>query len=263
MGVENCDPSARRGRVDVSKTQNEEVSMRNEDGYSMRRIFLASFCILTSALCLSLPGCNLLGLGAQLAPPPMVDAQYKGMAGQSVGVMVWADRGVRIDWSPIRMDLANSIQVLLSPKKPSKEGKPPKEIKEFKGATFPVLPKSIVRYQDDHPEIEGEPITDVAPRLTVTRLIYVEIEDFATRAPGAVDLYRGSASATLKIVEVDPQTKTAKVAYEENGITAEFPRNAPEDGVAGAGDQKMYVGTIKALAEEIVKRLVPYQAEEW
>lgn len=224
-----------------------------------RKLQIVLICIFCLP-CLS--GCNILGVGAQLAPPPKIDAQYKGMAGQSVGVMVWADRGVRIDWSPIRLDLANSIQVLLSPKK-TKEGKPPKEIKEFKGATFPVLPASIVRYQDDHPEIEGEPISDVAPRLTVTRLIYVEIEDFATRAPGAIDLYRGGASATLKIIEVDPQSKTAKVAYEESGIIAEFPRKAPEEGVAGVGDQKMYVGTVKALAEEIVKRLVPYQAEEW
>lgn len=219
-------------------------------------------CLLLLALSLlAIAGCNIIGVGAQLLPPPKIDAQYKGMEGQTVGVMVWADRGTRIDWPAIRLDLANSVQTLLKPR-PTKEGKPPKEIKEFEGATFPVLPASIVRYQDDHPEIEGQPITKVAPQLTVSRLIYVEIENFATRAPGAIDLYRGQASATLKIIEVDPKTKEAKVAYEESGITATFPKSAPEDGVAGIGDQRIYVGTVQALAQKIVNRLVPYQAEE-
>lgn len=219
-------------------------------------------CIVIALLfCLTTAGCNILGVGAQVLPPPTIDAQYKGMRGQSVAVMVWADRGTRIDWPPIRLDLANSIQTLLKPR-PTKAGKPPKEIDEFEGATFPVLPSSIVRFQENHPEIEGQPITMVAPKLNVTRLIYVEIEDFATRAPGAIDLYRGHASATVKIIEIDPETKEAKIAYEESGITAAFPPNAPEDGIAGASDAQIYVGTVKTLAQQIVNRLVPYQAEE-
>jgi hypothetical protein len=209
-----------------------------------------------------IPGCNIIGAAAQAAPPPIVKAAYHGMEGQSIAVMVWADRATRIDWSPIRLDLANSIQLRLQPK-PRADGKPPKEAKELKGATFPVQPASIVKYQEDHPDIEGKAIADVAPKFGVTRLIYVEVEDFATRAPGAIDLYRGQASATLKIVEIDPQTQTGRIAYEENAITAVYPKNAPQDGVAGVGDAKIYVGTVKALADQITRRLISYRKEDW
>ena len=211
-------------------------------------------------LLLALSGCNVIGVAAQALPPPTIDAQYKGFENQSVGVMVWADRGTRIDWSPIRLDLANSIQSRLKPQAPNPQKKA-KAIDEFKGATFPVQPASIVRYQEDHPEIETMQITELAPRFGVTRLIYVEVEEFSTRASGAVDLFRGSAKASVKVIEVDPQTKAAKVAYEEGGITAKYPEKGGDEGVPGVGDNAMYVGTVKALADEVAKRFVPYQGE--
>ena len=43
-------------------------------------------------------GCAALGVGAsKLLPPRKVIPEYKGLAGQSVGIMVWVERGMRID----------------------------------------------------------------------------------------------------------------------------------------------------------------------
>ncbi|HEX8323114.1 MAG TPA: hypothetical protein VF595_04295, partial [Tepidisphaeraceae bacterium] len=57
-------------------------------------------------LLLGLSGCNVLGALAAKAPRPDVDAAYKGLAGQTVGVMVWADRGTQIDFSRLQLDVA-------------------------------------------------------------------------------------------------------------------------------------------------------------
>jgi hypothetical protein len=216
-----------------------------------------------------LSGCTLLGAGAQMLPPPTVQAEYKGMAGQTVGVMVWADRGMRIEWEYLQLDLANSIQSKLldvAQPKDLNKGRDPKKpikarVKEFQGTTFPIAPRSIIRYQQDNPEIEDKPIAEVAPGLGVSRLIYVEIEEFSTRPDGGVELYRGDAKVTVRVVEINPDGP-AGVAYEANDVTASFPPKTPKEGRPNIGDRRVYVGLIDELASQINKRFVPHEEEE-
>src|SRR5205823_9898668 len=122
---------------------------------------------------------------------------------------------VRIDFPTIQVDLAGLIQKKLEAKQAETKGK------TLPGTTFPIPPASVVKFQQDHPELEGAPITNVAPRLNVSRLIYVEIEQFATRSDLAVDLYRGTAEASVRVIEI--AEKHATVGYTENGIKTAFP----------------------------------------
>src|SRR5687768_7280245 len=93
-------------------------------------------------LLLLLPGCAALSLVAHALPPATVQPKYTGLANQSVGVMVWADRGIQNDWDSLQLDLANAIQKKLVDDK---------KAKTLVGATYPVQPASIVRYQRSHP----------------------------------------------------------------------------------------------------------------
>jgi hypothetical protein len=205
-----------------------------------------------------LHGCTLLGVAAyKLKPPETVQPKYMGLENQSTGVMVWADRGLRIDWPTIQLDLANTVQKKLSDFQKGKG----RESKTLVGTTFPVLPASIVRYQKDYPEIEAMPITDVAPRLGIRRLIYVELEDFATRSDQQVALFRGTGNATVKLIEVDGDGP-ARVAFEQNNVTTHFPPKAPPEGTSAFGDARIYAGTIDALGTEIARLFVQYQLEE-
>lgn len=192
-------------------------------------------------------GCKALGVIAYAMPPPTIDATYQGLNGQSCAVMVWADRGLRIDYPSIQLDAAASLQNKL------------KMAKHLKDATWPLDPRSIVRYQLDHPEVEVMSITDVAPRLGVSRLIYIEIERFSTRSDESMQLYRGSIMATIKVVEVNNGVGT--VAFEENSVQAKFPPNVPDEGYPKGNDYQFYLGTLNAFSEEAAKRFVPYQEE--
>jgi hypothetical protein len=171
-----------------------------------------------------------------------------------VGVMVWADRGVRIDYPGMQLDTASGIQNKL-------ELAQKEQIKDLEGTKFPVKPASIVRYQMDHPEIEALKLTDVAPKLGVNRLIYIEIEDFATRPHPGVELYRGSMSGTIKVVEIAPD-RSAKTVYQENDVRAIFPPKSPEDGVLTGDDYRIYVGTVDAFTTEVAKRFAQHEAQE-
>ena len=216
-----------------------------------------SFCVLHSALCiplLALPGCTLIGaVAGKVVPPPVVPAQYAGLREQSVAVMVWAPEGVLIDFPDVRLDVAGSLQLKLQQ---GRDGK----VKELRGVSFPTPAASVVRFQEEHLEFEAAPLTEVAPRLGASRVIYIEIENLQTRSDAAVELYRGSASASVKVVEVT--NGQAKVGYEESAVTAVFPPKAREEGTPNGNDSVIYRGTVDELTREIAKRFVSYPEEQ-
>lgn len=198
-------------------------------------------------------GCSVLGLAANAMPEAPIPARYNGLAGHSVAVLVWVPRGLEVDYPALRLDLVTGIQSRLQ--RAHKAGKD-----ELKNATFPHAPASLVRFQEDHPELERSPIASVAPRLKVDRLIYVEVENFQTRSEQAVELYRGSATASLRVVAVDGAA--AKVVYEEGGGKVTFPKSAPAEGIPDAGDAKIYRGTTETLAQVIAERFYSRPAED-
>jgi hypothetical protein len=212
------------------------------------------FIFLSASLILTLCGCTLFGvLAGKVVPAPIIDAEYTGLKNQSVAVMVWADEGTLIDFPDVRIDLAGSLQSKLQQAQESKT-------KELAGTTFPSPAVAIVKLQDNHPEYDALPLTDVAPKLRASRVIYVEIESLQTRSDASVELFRGSASATVKVIEVSDGQ--GKIAYEESNVAAVFPPKAREEGTPDGNDFAIYRGTVDALSSEIAKRFVPHREEQ-
>lgn len=210
------------------------------------------------ALCASLlvagSGCALFGYAASVIPPAPIAAAYNGMAGQSVAVMVWVDRGTRIDNPTLRLDIANGVhQKLIAAQKDEK--------KELALTTFPVEPRSIARYQLEHPEIEVKPIAEVAPIINVSRVIYIELTDFQTRPDASLDLYRGVMSASVKVVEVDDKGK-AKVSFDKGDVRVTFPKKSPSEGIPASSDLKIYQGTLDEFTKAVAELFYTHPAEE-
>jgi hypothetical protein len=213
---------------------------------------LRSACWLLLALSLAglSAGCQLLGVMAAKSPDVPVGPKYKGLAGQKVAVMVWADRATSIDWPHLQLDVTRGIHSRLSDAVHVK--KPPEEIK---GTTF-VAPESVVRFQHDHPEIETESVIDIAPKIDITRLVYVEINEFSTRPEESLQLYRGSMSGNLKVVEV--VNGRARIAYQEENIKVVYPEDSPEEGIPGGDDIQMYEKTLDAFSTEVANRFLTH-----
>ncbi len=201
-------------------------------------------------------GCTVLGVIAGKAlPPPTIPPAYADLHGQSVAVMTWADDAIMIDFPDVRLDLAGSIQMKLQQAQQAK-------VKELKDMTFATTAAAVVRWQNNHPENDTLPLPQVAPKLNASRVIYVELSNLQTRSDASVELYRGTATATLQVVEVVPGVAQGKVAYEESGITVVFPPKAREEGTPDGSDFAIYRGTVDALAGELAKRFVPHEEEQ-
>ena len=102
-------------------------------------------------------GCDTVGaVGGLVARniPRHIDAAYKGMADQTVIVMVWMDRGLKADYPDLQQDIASGLQGKLI--KIAQEDKPDC----LKGTVFPVMASTVIRNQENHPEWDNEAITD-------------------------------------------------------------------------------------------------------
>ena len=102
----------------------------------------------------------------------------------------------------------------------------------------------------------------LAAKLGTRRVIYVEIENLQTRSDASVELYRGSASATMKVIEIPEGATKGTVAYDEGQIATVFPPHAREEGRPDGNDFTYYRGTIDALTTELAKRFVPHEEEQ-
>ncbi|HEX4125183.1 MAG TPA: hypothetical protein VHY37_10695 [Tepidisphaeraceae bacterium] len=225
----------------------------NHSSVGYRLLMFLATCGAAAGAMYSLSGCAALGVAAQALPPAQIIPQYKGLQGQSVAIMVWADRDVRDSWPDLPLDTNAGLEHKL---KAGQKDLP----KYLKDTTFPISALSMVRAQEDHPEWDGVPITDIAGQFHVTRLIYVEVDEFQTRASDSTDLYKGSIVGSVKVIEIkDGKTK---VAYTEDNIQAVYPKGSLEEGVLDAGDDKIYTGTLDAFTTQLVQRFLPHDEQK-
>ncbi len=209
---------------------------------------------LLSMIVLALAGCAAVGVVAHALPPPKIKPAYIGLAGQTAAVMVWADQGLRMDYNTLQIDVARVLQRKLT----FDEKK--NDYDELKGLMWPIDPLSIVRYQRDYPQVNAAPITSVAPKFKVARVIYVQLGSLQTRSDQSLDLFKGTMVGSLQVIEVtDGQ---AKVVYQDNDIRAIFPKKGPDVGIANADDYRIYLGTVDAFTTEVANRFLPHEQEE-
>ena len=207
-----------------------------------------------TALLLSVAGCSQLGAAGGViahAIPKHVDAAYKGLAGQQVVVMVWADRAVRTDHHDLPGEVAAALQDKLI--KVQVAEKPD----ALKGMTFPYSTPVVERNQDDHPEWENVPAEELATKLNGTRLIYVEVTDYDTHGAASLELFRGTITAHLRVVETTDDGHghvKAKVAYDGGDISVVYPKDSPKDGLPGRRESEIAQKTIDAFADDVAKR---------
>jgi hypothetical protein len=217
-----------------------------------RTFSLFSVLVLLAAALTS--GCQILGIASKVLPPPTIDAAYKGLGKEKTAVMVWSDRAMMINWPRLQEDLSRGITTRIKDIVEAKD--PPKFLI---GATF-ALPESVTRFQHDHPENDTQDIVAVAPKMNVDRLIYLEIVSFDTRPESSLELFRGSITVNLKVLEVSDAK--SKVVYQKDDITLKYPEKSPDEGSPGLTDALVYEKTVEACSIEVANIFVPHPAPD-
>ncbi|QOV90799.1 hypothetical protein IPV69_05425 [Humisphaera borealis] len=197
------------------------------------------------------PGCAVLGVAASKASRTTVKPAYMGFGNQTVGVMVTTDRGTQVDFPRLQLDIAQSVQSKM-------QGAQANKAEELKGTQFPAAagPTAIFAYQRNHPEYDVEPIAKIAPKLGVTRLIYIEIEGFALNPADVLELFRGEVTGRVRVVEITDGV--GKVVFSD-AVSGVFPEHSGPDGTPNLTRAVTYRGAIDAFGTAIVQKFVEYE----
>jgi len=208
---------------------------------------------LLACISAALSGCQALGVAAS-AVPQSVKAAYPGLRGQRVAIMVWADHAIITDNPTLQPDLAKALQSKLQEAADA-------DIDEVRNIQFARV-DDILRFQEDHPELQSESARAIATRLPVpaTRLIYLEVADLSLHPNETVDLSRGSATLNLTVVEI--AGSNPKVAYEEQNVSVVYPPKSPPEGLPGLQDAQVYHHLIDALSTALATRFVTHEADK-
>lgn len=210
-------------------------------------------CVALLALAAVLASCTGTTDSSNVKDPP--PAIYSGLPGQQVAILVWADFATRTEFNQIQLDttrlLTQKLEVLAAKPIDDKSKSP-----VLAGSQF-LHPGTVVRYQREHPEVWALPVAEVAPRLGVPRVIFIEFEQFQVQRPEAPLLLRGAAKVNLKVLEI--ADKKARVTFEESGLEARHPKDAP-DGVVMSDKytlRSVYEKTLGELTDKIALRFIP------
>jgi hypothetical protein len=209
------------------------------------------------AVALVVGGCNIVGAVASKMPARIVPAAYDGLPNQRAMVMVYTDSGTRIDFSQLELDLNFAVQNNLLAA--GQEG-----VGTLQGVSFPYQPQQVVRWQQENPSSQFRPAADWAPRLPVDRLIYVEVEEFATRPPNSTQLFLGTGIASVYVYEIAGQgtDRQAELVFQDNDVRVTFPESAGQEGRPDLNDPMVYRGTVALLADAVATRFVPKPEED-
>lgn len=152
------------------------------------------------ALCaivlLPLPGCALAALAGGMAESyrrtgtRTVAAEYEGLQGHSVAVVVSVDRMILGTFPALATTLTNAITVRLAD--PANTG-----------ITGFVPPRAVLEFQYSNPDWTAWNYIDLVEEFGVDRLVYVDIYEFRLHEPGNAYLWEGVAVARVGVIEAE------------------------------------------------------------
>lgn len=198
---------------------------------------LAALLMLAAAM--SLGGCNWLGYGAHALSggdknkTVAVDADYRGLDGKSVAVLVAADEYTlfRHPGSPQRVARAVTQQLTA-------------DIPGIK----PVDPGQVARFQRDNAYWNTLTYGELLNRLKVERIVYIDLAQYTTNEPGDKHVWRGVVVGRVGVAAADA-TQPNDLVYGAD-VSAEFPPGQTV-GVLEANEQTIQLGMLKTFAVEV------------
>jgi hypothetical protein len=213
---------------------------------SVRRSIL--MCVLLAATAAS-GGCSSEGMKYMTyiffgGRDQKVKAEFNDLAGKTVAVVVYTDLRTQYEYPDLSLTLSSSITGLLE-----------KNVKKIK-----LIPATrVVRYQDQNiywPEMDK---TELGKALGADYVVYVPLEEFATRVPDSSYLYRGRATCEPSVYDMSKPPREARV-YKSEKVRVQYPEHEPTTTLS-ENDRKVRTETEKLFAERVAWKFYDHQEE--
>ena len=153
---------------------------------------LASLLLLL--LFAAMGGCNIVGFWGAIEQERrrtgtvLVEAEYRGLEGQSVAVVVDAQRDIYMTSPQIVGAILTEVHARLE---------------QNAGAERIVSPQQVQTIMYDEPDLLDRTFDEVAARFNVTRLVVIQLEEFRLSEFGNQYVWNGYAAGNLMVIEAD------------------------------------------------------------
>ena len=175
-------------------------------------LLLRMLCLaLLPAMGIVLGGCEGAGLLAEAIAGDQeieVKAQYQGLQGQRVAVLVDADQSMLTRNPLIQFEICTVISRKIA--------------ENVEGVTL-VSPRQVVDYQNRNSYWTTASYSKLASELKVTRLVLVELTEYSMHEPGNRYVLKGTIGANVAVAE-STSGKPNELMY-DTVVSATYPEN--------------------------------------
>jgi hypothetical protein len=195
-------------------------------------------------LLLSLCSCKALVYAiAATAPEPTekVKADYTGLEGRRVLILVWADQATLFEHPHIRFELAEYVAY---------------QLKDRIDNIGMVSNRSVADYQQSNYDWASLRPQRVGEEFKADVVIHVELLEYTTRGSGTRHLLSGRGRAAVGVYEVADEVDE-KRAYRTE-VHAKFPEKGTL-GVFESSREVVHAGTLDLLAKAIAQKFYDHE----
>jgi len=180
-----------------------------------------------------------------------VEAEFDGLPGHSVAIVIFADQGVLYEYPHVQQRLTALIANELRENVTKKKG-----LSKPKKVTV-IAPARVLKYQHENVNWDEMPRTKLGKVFGADYVLYVALVGYTMREPGTLNLYRGmvTAEASLYKTATEP-TQEARV-WQCNNLRVVFP----EKGTGRLADDLRIIRkeTDSRFADMLVKKFYDYE----
>jgi len=178
-------------------------------------------------------------------PTTTVEAEYKDLSDATVAVVIYTSQSTQVDHPLVRLALASVMGT---------------EMKQRLHQVSVIDPRTVVKFQDETPNWETLPRSQVARTLGADYLLYVVLSEYSTMEPSSLNLYRGQATADVSLFKAALDEPQCRVWGRET-FHVSYPQNTAV-GVTASNDEEIAYQTQRLLADLVVKKFYKHKVPE-
>jgi hypothetical protein len=187
------------------------------------------------------PGCN--PLPSEKRKMVDVPAEYLGLAGQRVAVMVAADGRTLSEYRDAPLRLSQAVT---------------SRIAEHVPGIRTTVPDEVIRFQEANPYWMNLRYGELAEKMGVDKVVLIDLVEYRTHEPGNAYLWQGIITANIGVIDAHAQDPDNFVYY--STVQAHFPRDNGV-GVVDADNESIQLGMIILFSQTAGGLFYDHQAE--
>jgi hypothetical protein len=137
-----------------------------------------------------------------------VEAQYRGLEGKTVAVMVAANDHILFRYPTASIDVCRSIS---------------QRLVDNMDSVAVVDPQQVTAYQDNNPYWDRIPYGQLIAGMDVQRIVFVELDEYQTHDPGNAHVWQGLLAAHIGVIADDTVDPDDFVFY--TSVSAQYPES--------------------------------------